>query len=347
MTQSIRETFWGTAGGAAVRLFELENKNGIRLKCSDYGCTIVELWTPDRDGRFGDIVLGLDKLASYLGEHPHIGCVVGRVANRIASGRFVLDGREYFLSCNEGRNHLHGGVKGFGRRLWQAIPGQSEEPYVYFKYVSPDGEEGYPGKLEVEVIYRLGSDDSLSIEYRAVCDRPTIVNLTNHTYFNLACEGTVLDHVLQVNADFYTPTDEEFLPTGEVLKLAGTPYDFRRPRRISEQIHKTPPEKRGYDVNFVLNRFDGEPTFAARVIHEASGRVLEVYSTQPGMQLYTANFFDGSIVGKGGRAYEQYAGLCLETQHFPDAVHFPHFPSIVLRPGQVYSHKTIFYFRTL
>jgi aldose 1-epimerase len=343
------EPFGTAPGGETVECFTLTNRRGLRARLISYGALLTELRVPDRDGQSADIVLGFDSLAPYVAEdprHPYFGCIVGRVANRIAGGRFTLDGREYRLATNNGPNHLHGGVRGFDRRVWRAraLP---EENGVLFAYTSPDGEEGYPGELTVEVRYTLTDDDELRIDYRAEANRPTPVNLTHHSYFNLAgAAGTegILDHVLTLEADHYTPVDETLIPTGEIRPVAGIVMDFTRPRRIGDGIGRLGGDPGGYDHNFCLRGEGGRLARAATVYHPESGRIMEVWTTEPGLQLYTGNFLDGSIAGKGGVRYGKHHGLCLEAQHYPDAVNRPEFPPVILRPGQVYRQTTSYRF---
>lgn len=352
------ESFGRLPDGRKVRLFTLRNQRGMRVRITNYGTIVTELHAPDRQGRFADVVLGFDRLEPYLQGHPYFGCTVGRVANRIAGARFVLDGQTYQLPANEGSNCLHGGPHGFDKALWQArVVGPAS---VRFRHVSPDGDQGFPGRLAVTLTVSLTEQNELRLEYLARTDRATPVNLTHHGYFNLAGEGTVLGHRLQVAADFYTPKGPDRAPTGEIRSVAGTPLDFRNSVEIGARLAEVGEHPPGYDHNFVL-RGDGEgwnhtevwygrpdkPAFCARVEEPRSGRFMEVWTTEPGVQLYTGNWLDGTLVGKGGRRYERHAGLCLETQHFPNAVNVPHFPSIILRPGRVYRQITLYRFGTL
>jgi len=342
-----QEAFGELQDGRRVDAFTLANPSGLRITCINYGGIITEIHAPDRNGRTADVVLGFDNLKAYEGPHPHFGAIAGRVANRIAHGRFVLDGVEYRLARNNGPHHLHGGEKGFDRALWDAQAEMTAEgPSVALSRLSPDGEEGYPGNLQVRVTYTLQQGDALRIDYEAVTDKPTPVNLTNHSYFNLAGKGLILDHILWLNASRYTPADETLIPTGEIAPTAGAPLDFTKPTPIGariKQLHNNPP---GYDHNFVIDREREELVKAARLEEPESGRVLEVWTTQPGLQLYTGNFLDGTLEGKYGVRYARHSGVCLETQHFPDAVNRPEFPSVILRPGDAYRHATIFAFRT-
>ena len=336
--------------GAEITEYVLTNDRGMRVQVITYGGIITALHIPDRHGDLGDVVLGYDALDGYVKKNPYFGCITGRFANRIAGGRFTLDGTTYQLAINHGPNHLHGGQVGFDKRVWQATVEEGNGAVsLALAYLSKDGEENYPGNLLVTVTYTLMSENTLRISYRASTDQPTILNLTNHTYFNLAGSGTILDHEIMINADHFTPIDEAMIPTGELRPVAGTPFDFRQPRRIGAHIDEPDEQLQragGYDHNFVLNGTPGELRLAARLYDPSSGRVLEVSTTEPGMQLYTGNFLDGTIVGKGGVTYARRAGLCLETQHFPDSPNHPHFPSTVLRPGEEFHSVTVFAFGT-
>jgi len=302
---------------------------------------------PDRNGRLGDVVCGFDNLRQYLQGHPYFGCTVGRVANRIAGGRFMLDGKARSLAVNNGPNALHGGIRGFDKKLWTTTPLRGAT--VRFDYTSPDGEEGYPGRLEVRVIMKLTDDNEFLIDYTATTTRPTPINLTNHSYFNLAGRGDIKHHKLMIAADLYTPKSQTGVPTGEIRTVKGTPLDFTRPVGIGARFAKLGGRPQGYDHNFVLRgdpAHPGQPAFCARVIEPKSGRVMEVFTTEPGVQLYTANWLDGSLIGKGGVPYVRHCGLCLETQHFPNSINIPHFPDTVLRPGQTYHQLTLYRFST-
>lgn len=342
------EKFGVTSEGKAVHAFTLKNANGITARLITRGATLVELQTPDRTGKLANIVLGFDDVAGYESDrNQFFGCTTGRVANRIAGGAFTLDGKAYKLAVNNGPNHLHGGTKrSLDKVIWNAEPfTRAKAQGVRFTYESPDGEEGYPGNLSLTVTYTLGDDDRLRIDYEATTDRATPVNLTNHSYFNLAGAGadSVLDHVLQVNADSYTPVDATLIPTGEIAPVAGTPLDFTKPTRIGARIDKlidTP--TKGYDHNFVIRKQGG---VAARLSEPSSGRVLTVQTSQPGVQVYTGNFLFAQK-GKDGQTYKQRSAVCLETQHFPDSVNRPSFPSIILRPGDTYRHTAWFAFST-
>lgn len=345
--QITQETFGRLPDGREVELFTLTNPRGLRARIATLGGIVTELHVPDREGRFADVVHGFDNLEAYVAGHPHFGCITGRVANRIARGRFTLDGREYQLACNNGPNHLHGGPEGFYKQLWKPVPLEiAGEVAVRLTYRSVAGEEGYPGNLDVAVVYSLTDADELRIDYTATTDAPTLVNLTNHSYFNLAGEGSILDHVLTLNADRYTPVDETLIPTGELASVAGTPMDFRQPALIGARFAELRGDPVGYDTNFVINRASEGLALAARVVEPKSGRVLEIRTSEPGVQLYTGNFLDGSLTGKNGVSYARHSGFCLETQHFPDAPNHPHFPSIGLRPGETYRQTTVHRFLT-
>lgn len=345
MTLDIRN-FGSMPDGSPVKLYILRNANGMTVKVTEYGLIITELHVPDKNGNLGNVVLGFDNLERYLKGHPFFGAIAGRVANRIGGARFVIDGQEYTLAKNNGPNHLHGGLQGFDKKLWRSrpLPPTQDEVAVEFEYMSPDGEEGYPGNLRVVVKYTLTSKNELRIDYTATTDKPTPVNLTNHSYFNLAGQGDVLGHELMIAADFYTPTDEWLIPTGEIRSVLGTALDFTKPVKIGARINETGLKSGGYDHNFVLRSGGQSLALAAVAFEPNSKRVLEVFTTEPGVQLYTANHLDGSIVGTGGVRYPRHAGFCLETQHFPDSINKPHFASVVLRPGQTYHSTTVFKF---
>jgi aldose 1-epimerase len=337
------EPFGTMPDGRPVRLFTLANSHGLVARISDYGTIITELHLPDRAGRPGDVVLGFDNLGQYLAGHPYFGCTVGRVANRIARGRFALDGRHYTLACNSGPNHLHGGVVGFDKALWQAEPLAVPAAGVRFAHVSPDGDEGYPGRLDATVVMTLSDRNELVIDYTATADRPTPVNLTNHSYFNLGGRDDILDHELTLFAERYAPTDETGIPTGALLPVAGTALDFTRGAAIGARVGQVGGESPGYDHSFAIAG-GSAPVPAGRVRDPVSGRVVELSTTEPCVQLYTANHMDGSITGKQGRAYRRHAGLSLEAQHFPDSVNHPAFPDTILRPGRSYRQTTVYRF---
>ena len=347
---NIDRTSFGTLpDGSPVGLFTLKNRRGTTLKVTNFGLIITELHTADRNGQFGNVVLGFDNLPRYLAGHPFFGAIAGRVANRVALGRFTLDGKTYQLAINNGVNHLHGGKIGFDKRLWRLV-GQEIKPEfatVLFAYDSADGEENYPGNLKLEVEYSLNQNDEVRITYRATTDQATPINLTNHSYFNLAGHGDIKGHELQIAADRYTPTDAGQIPTGELAQVAGTAFDFTTPHLIGERIAQTDLKPSGYDHNFVLNSGGNSLALAARAIEPGSGRVLEVLTDQPGIQLYTANNFpaDG-IECTGGVRFPRQGAFCLETQNFPDAINHPNFPNAVLRPGETYRHTTVLRFST-
>lgn len=335
--------------GSSADLFTLGNGQGVTVKFTNYGLILTEILTPDRNGKPGNIVLGFDNLPRYLQGHPFFGCIAGRVANRIAKGAFTVDGKTYKLVVNNGPNHLHGGTAGFDKKLWK-VEGYEVTPNhvsVRCSYLSVDGEEGYPGNLTSTVVYTLTKDGSLKIDYKATTDKATPVNLTNHSYFNLAGKGTVDAQVLQIWAARYTATDDTLIPTGELASVKGTPMDFTSPKPIGSGIQKTGLEPAGYDHNFVLDSGGKKLALAARVTDPASGRVLEVETDQPGVQLYTANHFAAEgFECQGGVKFPAHGAFCLETQNFPDAVNHPKFPKSVLRPGETYKTTTIFRFRS-
>jgi aldose 1-epimerase len=337
---------FGAISGQPVDIFTLRNANGIEIKATNYGGIITSIVVPDRNGRPGDIVLGFDDLQAYVKDSPYFGAIVGRYGNRIAKGHFTLDGHTYTLAVNNGPNHLHGGLKGFDKVIWHAEPLAGSTGLVLSRR-SPDGEEGYPGNLDVRVTYRLTDDNRLVIDYHATTDKATPVNLTQHSYFNLAGEGDVLGHELTIDADRYTPVDANLIPTGELAPVEGTPFDFRKSTAIGARIDTPNPQLKnagGYDHNWVLNRKGTGLQLAARVVEPKTGRTLEVSTTQPGLQFYSGNFLDGTLKSKDGRVYVKHAGLCLETQHFPDSPNHPDFPSTILRPGEQYDTQTVFRF---
>jgi aldose 1-epimerase len=341
---------FGRAGGQEVFLYTLTNAHGIEVRAMSYGATIVSLRAPDRSRRSDDVVLGFDTFDGYLAVEPYFGAIVGRYGNRIAKGRFELDGKTYQLATNNGPNHLHGGVKGFDKVVWEAEPFDRDgRSGVVFTHTSPDGDEGYPGTLNARVTYTLTPANELIIDYSATTDKATPINLTQHTYFNLAGAGTsdILNHLLTLDADRFTPVDATLIPTGDLAPVDGTPFDFRRPTAIGARIGVDQPQLtygNGYDHNWVLNGEPGQLRHAARLEEPASGRTLDVSTTEPGVQFYTGNFLDGTLTGKSGRVYKRRYGLCLETQHFPDAPNHPGFPSTILRPGERYQSKTVFAF---
>jgi aldose 1-epimerase len=343
---------WGkTPGGEPVSLYTLTNAHGMEARISSFGAILVSLKTPDRAGRLEDVVLGFDTLDDYIGTRRYFGATVGRYANRIAGGRFTLDGTVYTLAKTAGENSMHGGVRGFHKVVWQERHLSAHPAALELSYRSRDGEEGFPGNLTVTVRFTLSDDNALRIDYSAETEQPTVVNLTNHSFFNLAGEGKgdVLGHVVSIDARRFTPVNNAMIPTGELRSVAGTPFDFRNPRAIGARIHDDDPQLRiakGYDHNYVLDGRAGELRRAARVVEPASGRVLTVLTTEPGMQFYTANNLDGTGGGKGGKKYGPYSAFCTETQHFPDSPNHPAFPSTVLRPGKQFHSTTVFRFST-
>ena len=339
-----KQHFGMTPKGDSVKLYTLENEQGLIVKITNYGGIVTEIHTPDRDGKMANIALGFDNLEQYLAEHPYFGAIIGRFGNRIANGSFELDGQYYQLATNNGPNSIHGGIKGFDKVVWNTeVIACKERAALKMTYLSVDGEEGYPGNLKIMVTYELLMDQLL-ITYEAETDAPTVLNLTNHSYFNLAGEGTIEDHILYINASRYTPVSEYLIPTGELANVEGTPLDFRKPMVIGARIDEVPgAEPGGYDHNYVLDKSQGEKVLAAKLMDPKSGRVLECHTTEPGIQFYSGNFLDGSIVSDGW-TYVKHSGLCLETQHFPDSPNQPDFPSTVLRPGEKFASQTIYKF---
>jgi aldose 1-epimerase len=329
-------------------LFTLKNINGIEIKITNYGGIVTSIVTPDKNGSFSDIVLGLNKLEDYLDANPYLGATIGRFANRIKEGKFSLGGKDYCLAKNDGNNHLHGGYKGFDKILWNhEIINSDGKEILKLNYISPDGEESYPGNLNVSISFSINDKNELSIDYLAKTDMDTIINLTNHSYFNLSGEETILNHELRLNADKFTPIDNTLIPTGELRSVENTPFDFRKSEKIGKRINDEHDQLKygnGYDHNFVLNKNKGTLVFAAEVFDPLTGRTLEVFTTEPGIQFYSGNFLDGSITGKSGKKYLRRGGLCLETQHFPDSRNRPEFPSVVLKQGEEYKTTTIYKF---
>jgi aldose 1-epimerase len=353
-----KERYGTTQDGQAVDAYTLSNQSGMRVRILNYGCIIASLEVPDRAGRSANVVLGLDTVLGYETLSPHFGAIAGRFANRIAKGRITIDGTSYQLDVNNGPNTLHGGRKSFHKFVWQAEAGQDEAGQdeagrgedLVLRHLSPDGDQGFPGNLAIRVRYSLGATNELRIDYEATTDKPTVVNLTNHSYFNLAGEGSgdILGHLVSIEADAITPTDAQQVPTGEIRPVAGTPFDFTTPTAIGARIRMADEQlllAHGYDLNWVLRKGAGVRP-AARAHDPASGRILEVLTDQPGLQLYTGNGLNGALVGPSARAYRQSDGVCFETQAFPDAPNQPHFPSAVLRPGERYRTTTLFRFST-
>ena len=339
--------------GDSVHLYTLRNKSGLEMRVIDYGGIVVSLKTPDRTGAMGDIVLGFDSLAGYVQSSPYFGALVGRYANRIRKGKFTLDSAAYSLAVNNGSNALHGGIKGFDKVVWHAEPKQDSTGVgVVFTYTAKDGEEGYPGTLAVRVTYTLTDSNQFVIDYHATTDKATPINLTQHSYFNLAGGGSgdIRNHELMLDADAFIPVDTTLIPTGELKPVASTPFDFRTPVAIRDQINKEDPQltiARGIDHTFVIKRTAPGLVHAARLVEPTSGRTLDVATTEPGIQVYTGNFLDGTVVGKGGQSYRFRDAICLETQHFPDSPNQPAFPSTILRPGETYTSRTVYTFGVL
>jgi aldose 1-epimerase len=343
--------FGKLADGTAVDIYTLANSKGFEARITNYGGIVVSLKTPDKAGKLEDVVLGFDNLDGYLKTHPFFGALAGRYANRIAKGQFKLGDKTYKLFVNNGPNSLHGGKVGFDKKLWTAKDvSKADAAGLELSYLSKDGEEGYPGNLNVTVTYWVTNDNELKIDYAATTDKETVLNITNHSYFNLAGAGNgdILKHEVMINADNVTAVDATLIPTGEIKPVAGTPLDFTKPMAIGARIDDTKDQQmvygKGYDHNFVLNNSTGAVALAARVTEPATGRVLEVLTDQPGVQLYTGNFLDGTLTGKGGKVYPRRAGFCLETQHYPDSPNHANFPTTVLKPGQQYKSTTVFKF---
>ena len=347
-TQITQQAFGKTTDGTEVSIFTLRNAKGTEARISNYGGLLVSLKVPDRNGNLGDVVLGYDNLADYIKETPYFGALIGRYGNRIARGKFTLDGHEYTLATNNYPNALHGGVKGFDKVVWHPqMTASSDGPSLKLTYLSKDGEEGYPGNLSVTVVYTLLDDNALRVDYTATTDKDTVLNLTQHSYFNLAGKGDILGHVVMMPADKFTPVDSTLIPTGELRSVEGTPFDFRTPTAIGARINQDDEQLKfgkGYDHNWVFNKSVGDFTKLARVYEPTTGRVLEVFSTEPGLQFYSGNFLDGTLKGKGGWVYQFRNGFCMEPQHFPDSPNKPQFPSVVLKPGQIYKNLIVFKF---
>lgn len=345
-----KEDFGTTTEGEQVELYTLRNENGMEVEIITYGGRITSLKAPDKDGNYENVVLGFDSLEDYTSENPYFGALIGRYGNRIEKGKFSLDGETYSLPQNDGENHLHGGEKGFDKVVWQAEEGEGNNS-LKLTYISEDMEQGYPGRLETVVVYTLNEDNSLDVSYEATTDKKTIVNLTQHAYFNLSADFNeeILDHVIEINADKFLPVDKTLIPTGELMEVAGTPFDFREPKTIGQDIDKDGANEQlrlglGYDHCWVLNEQDSGMRFAASAHHPESGRLMEVHTNEPGIQLYTGNFLDGTLPQPGGGTYAHRTGFCLETQHYPNSPNEEGFPSVVLEPGETYSSKTTFKF---
>jgi aldose 1-epimerase len=346
--QISQQPFGRTPDGQTVELYTLRNASGMEAKIMTYGGTVISLTAPDRNGKMADVVLGYDNLAGYLKESPYFGCLVGRYGNRIAKGKFTLNGKSYTLATNNYPNHLHGGIKGFDKVVWDArVIASLTGPTLELRYVSKDGEEGYPGTLTIRAAYRLTEDNGLRLDYTATTDQDTVVNLTQHSYFNLAGKGDILGHVVKMPADRYTPVDETLIPTGELPSVAGTPFDFRNPTAIGARIGDANEQLKfgkGYDHNWVFSKRIGDLTTLAEVYEPTTGRVLEVLSTEPGLQFYSGNFLDGTLTGKNKWTYQFRNGFCMEPQHYPDSPNQPKFPTVVLKPGQTYRNTIIYRF---
>ena len=332
---------WGEVDGKKVYIYTLTNKNGVQVTISNYGGTVTSWITPDKNGNKSSIIIGFDSLQGYLQKPPYFGALIGRYGNRIGNAKFTLDGKTYQLAANDGKNHLHGGIKGFDKVVWDASIGDTSTPSLTLHYMSKDGEEDYPGNLHVTVQYTLTDNDELKIEYNAETDKPTPVNLTNHSYFNLTGDvsNTILNHTLMIDANNYTPVDNTLIPTGEIKSVKGTPFDFTQPKKISKDINAV---KGGYDHNWVLKRKDSSLKRVAVLSDSISGRTLEVYTTEPGLQFYTGNFLDGKFKNRDGKPINQHMALCMETQHFPDSPNKPKFPSTILKPGEKYHTVTVY-----
>ena len=344
-----RKPFGKLPDGTAVDLFTLKNAKGMEVAITNYGGIIVSILVPDAKGKLGDVALGFDSLDSYVKSSPYFGSLVGRVGNRIGKAEFSLGGKTYKLAVNNGPNTLHGGRKGFDKVVWQAKAIEGVEPALELSYTSPDGEEGYPGTLKAKVVYTLTADNGIRMDYEATTDKTTVVNLTNHAYFNLKGSGDILGHEIQILASRTTPVDSTLIPTGEIRPVAGTPFDFTKPMLIGARIDADDEQIRfggGYDHNFVLDAAGGKLSLAARVVEPTTGRVLEVLTTEPALQFYSGNFLDGTLTGKGGQKYVRRSGLCLEAQHYPDSPNKPAFPPIVLEPGKTYRQTTVYRFAT-
>jgi len=351
---NISKESFGTKEGTPVELYTLRNAKGMEAKITNYGGIVVSLKVPDRAGQFGDVVLGFDALDGYLSpeyakSNPYFGALIGRYGNRIGKAKFSLGGKEYKLAANNGVNHLHGGVKGYDKVLWEARALSGEEPALELHYLSKDGEGGYPGNLDIKAVYTITNDNCLRVDFTATTDKETVANLTHHSYFNLAGKGDILGHEVMINSDKTTPVDSGLIPTGELRPVKGTPFDFNTPTTIGARIGQDNEQLKfgkGYDHNWVINKNAGELALMARVYEPTSGRVLEVLSTEPALQFYSGNFLDGSLKGKGGWIYQFRNGFCMEPQHYPDSPNKPKFPSTVLKPGETYKNTIIYRFST-
>ena len=342
MKTGIKRSDFGTVDGKPVYLYTLTNAKGDEVKITNYGGIVTSWISPDKNGKRSSIVLGFDSLSGYLAKPPYFGAIVGRYGNRIAKGRFKIGDSTYSLAVNNGSNHLHGGLKGFDKQVWEATVANDSVPVLSLSYLSKDMEEGYPGNLKVNVVYTLTDDDALQIEYTAETDKPTVLNLTNHSYFNLTGDhrNTILDHKMMIKADYYTPVDTGLIPTGELKAVKGTPFDFNTPEKIGTRIAQTGGNPVGYDHNYALKRSDNSLQQVVTVTDSLSGRKLELFTTEPGVQFYTGNFLDGSIKGSDGVPFNKNTGFCLETQHFPDSPNQPKFPSVLLKPGEKFHSIT-------
>ena len=342
MKTGIKRSDFGTVDGKPVYLYTLTNAKGDEVKITNYGGIVTSWISPDKNGKRSSIVLGFDSLSGYLAKPPYFGAIVGRYGNRIAKGRFKIGDSTYSLAVNNGSNHLHGGLKGFDKQVWEATVTNDSVPVLSLSYLSKDMEEGYPGNLKVNVVYTLTDDDALQIEYTAETDKPTVLNLTNHSYFNLTGDhrNTILDHKMMIKADYYTPVDTGLIPTGELKAVKGTPFDFNTPEKIGTRIAQTGGNPVGYDHNYALKRSDNSLQEVVTVTDSLSGRKLELFTTEPGVQFYTGNFLDGSIKGSDGVPFNKNTGFCLETQHFPDSPNQPKFPSVLLKPGEKFHSIT-------
>ena len=347
-----KELFGKLKTGEEVFAYTLQNKAGMQAKIINFGATLVSLTAPDKNGKYEDVTLGYDNINDYAEGTSYFGAIVGRYGNRIGKGKFTLDGKEYQLTINNGENHLHGGIKGFNKVIWNAEPETTDSTQsLKLTYLSPDGDQGYPGNLNITVVYTLHENNSLEIDYSATTDKPTILNPTHHSYFNLTgnVDNTILNHELKIDADYITPVDKGLITTGKLEKVEGTPFDFRTFHKIGERINDKDQQLEygmGYDHNWVLNNYNGSVREVAELYEPVSGRLMQVFTDQPGLQFYSGNFLDGTIKGKGGKMYKHRTGLCLETQHYPDSPNKPDFPSARLNPGDTYKQTTIYHFTT-